>query len=135
MNKMDEKQQPIYALLGDWQVAYDDLEKVGAPIKAKINDLLSDLSALQRPLEERLAIIEAEICPLAIARAGTIKTPGVNVSYRKGATRVTYDWRTVDSVKSILQDVLPKTALTLEGARSQSTGKPSVSIVRVEEQT
>ena len=78
------------------------------------------------------AIIEGEIIPAVSDHLQeTWKHDGVEARYRKGARRVTYKWQTVDSVLGVLRDVLPETAITLEGARSESIGKPSVNVVRV----
>ena len=123
------------ALMANWKTAHDELEEASAPIKAEIDDLLFVLNEVKRPFAKRLMEIEDEIRPLAVAHAATFKAPGVEVRYRKGARRVSYKWQIVDSVLGVLRDVLPETALTLEGARKESTGKPSVSIVRVEEKS
>ena len=123
------------SLMANWKTAHDEMVIAAAPARENIQAAMAKLDAAQEPYIERISSLEAKIRPLALAHAATFKGDGVESRYRKGAYRVNYDWRAVDTVLGVLQDILPKTAETLEKARSSSTGKPSVKIVRVEDST
>ena len=120
------------SLMANWKTAHDEMVIAAAPARENIQAAMAKLDAAQEPYIERISSLEAKIRPLALAHAATFKGDGVDVRYRKGAHRVSYKWQTVDSVLGVPRDVLPETALTLEGARKESTGSPSVKIVRVE---
>lgn len=116
------------ALLIEWREAQHSLAAASVEWRKNITRLQREAAELERPYRERMQEIEAELLPSAVAAAKTVKheESGVKVAFRKGATRVTYDWRTVDSIAAFLRDVLPATSEALTDARSQSTGDPSV---------
>ena len=117
-------------LLKQWRSVYDDKEAATAEIRAEIEALQNDLAEISVPFDAQLSAWEEAIREEALELAETYKAEdiGVVVSYRKGSTRITYDWRKVDSVRDFLRDVLPETAESLNQARKQTEGAPSVSI-------
>jgi hypothetical protein len=119
-------------LLAKWRETHDERAKAGALVRAKLELLQAELAEIEIPYDETLAELEQQIRPLAEELGRTYQGDGVEVRYRVGARRVTYDWRRVDSLLGVLRDVLPETAVTLEGARKETVGKPSVRVVRVD---
>lgn len=118
-------------LLENWRITHDDMHIVLQPYQSRLDLLNSTIARIAEPYRDALRELEAEIRPLITANAKTYKGDGAEARYRKGARRVTYDWRYVDTVRDVLHDILPETALCLDSARKETTGEPSVSIVRV----
>ena len=118
--------------MNHWAMVYDEMQGETALLRDELAEAQARLTEAEKPYREALAAIEGEIIPAVSDHLQeTWKHDGVEARYRKGARRVTYKWQTVDSVLGVLRDVLPETAITLEGARSESIGKPSVNVVRV----
>lgn len=112
----------------DWRAAYDDMMIDTAEVREQLEELGVILNEIVAPYKERMAEIEEEIKTLAIAIGGGTKAHGVVVGYRNGYQRVSYDSKQTDVVLGLLRDVLPETAVALDGARKASWVKPSVSI-------
>lgn len=111
-----------------WRNIYDEKCAATAPIMAEINELSAALEDLSNPFDRKLHEIEAEIEPLAMTVGATTKLDGVEVSYRSGYPRVSYDWKRVDVVLGILRDALPETAKELDKARKETYTAPKVSV-------
>jgi hypothetical protein len=118
-------------LLDRWTEIYDEMMEGSAHLRDLLDNVRQQLSALEEPYRVQLEAINAEIRPLAEALGKTYATDTAKVSFRKGATRITYDWRKVDSVRDFLRDVLPETASSLEMARKESVSAPSINIERL----
>lgn len=112
----------------DWRAAYDDMMIDTAEVRDQLLTLQAILQEVEQPYKERMAEIEGEIKPFALARAVGVQAHGVVVSYRSGYERVSYDRNKADVVLGVLRDVLPETAKSLEGARKVSFVQPSVTI-------
>ena len=116
-------------LLSQWRAIYDQKQTATAPIRAELETLNAGLAEVSAPFDAQLAELEADIRAAALELGKTYKLPGcVEVAYRKGATRVTYEWKQVDAVRNVLRDILPESAATLDAARKETTGEPSVSV-------
>lgn len=113
-------------------LASDETRNVIADLQYRIDVQGDIVQREEQPLRDKLTEIEAELKPMIIAHAATFKGNGVTAAFRKGAKRVTYKWQTVDAVRDVLRDVLPETATSLDGARKESIGKPSVTVKRVD---
>lgn len=118
-------------LLKKWGEQSQLLAAATAGIDAEIATLQEERAEIAAPYQERISELEAEIRERTLLLGESVRGEGVYVTYRKGAHRVTYDWRTVDSVAGVLKDVMPDTAKTLMDARKETTGNPSVSIREV----
>ena len=117
-------------LCQSWRVTLEHMDAVSHALVDEISRLQAELAAKQAPYLDAAAELEAEIYRLTLDAATSYKADGVQVNYRKGTRRVTYEWRTVDTVLGTLRDILPETAATLEDARKETIGKPSVSVKR-----
>ena len=115
-------------LLERWRGVYDALNARTAEIDAQIEALRQERNKIAAPYEERLGDLCSEIREQALEGGAGETAYGVQVSYRSGYTRVSYDKNKVDAVLGVLKDVLPETASTLEKARRESEVAPSVSI-------
>lgn len=114
-------------LMESWRKLYDERE-------AATTDLQRQLAEAVAPFVEQMAELESQMKALVVPMATTCKAPhlGVECSFRKGYTRVSYDSGKTDMVLGVLRDILPETAATLEGARKASTVAPSVSIKAID---
>ena len=116
-------------LLKQWRQAIDDRDQASSDLRDQLLAVQLAIGAVEEPYNDRIATLETEIKAAALALGKTYKLPDIAaVNYRKGAVRVTYNWRAVDSVTSVLRDILPETAASLAAARSETQGAPSVSI-------
>lgn len=117
-------------LLKEWREANEAMQKASASTREEIARLQREVVEFERPDRERIQQIEAELRPSALAAGKTVKheESGVKVAYRKGTTRVTYDWKAVDSINAVLRDVMPSAASALTAARKATTGDPSVKL-------
>ena len=117
-------------LLTNWRKLYDEKQAATAELRAQLADLETELCNVSQPFDAQLTALEAEIRTAALPLAKTYKALdiGVEVAYRKGSTRVTYKWQAVDQVRNVLRDILPETAASLDAARTETTGEPSVSV-------
>ena len=127
----EDRAATVEEMMTTWRQVYDDMVDHCLPVKAQIQALQEELHDRESKFSGRLARMEHQIRQHVTAEGHTVKSDGVEARYRKGARRVTYKWQTVDTVLGVLRDVLPDTAKTLEGARKESIGNPSVNIVRV----
>jgi hypothetical protein len=125
-------------LLRIWTQTYDEMMRQGkehrnliARYEEDLAGFRDSLAELEAPYREKLDEIAAEIRPMAEAHGKTYKGETAEVKYRKGAVRVTYDWRRVDSVRDFLRDVLPETAASLSAARAETVGESTVTIARL----
>ena len=129
---MDITAKNLDGALIRWRDVHDEMQDETALLRQEVAEAQARLTEAEKPYRDELAIIGDGIKDVVATHIkGTWKGDGAEARYRKGARRVTYRWQTVDSVLGVLRDVLPETAVTLEGARKESLGKPSVSIVRV----
>jgi len=119
-------------LLKEWREVYDVLVALAGPIKQEISNLQEQLSVMCEPYENELDAIEGEIKEAALANGESTKAHGVAVSYRSGYERVSYDPKQTDMILGMLRDVLPETAVALEGARKSSRVAPFVSIKAID---
>jgi len=126
---MDE---PFDDLLKLWRTAHDDMIAETAELRHQLETLQGQLSEMEAPYRNELKVIEEEIKPRAMTWGQRRIAHGVEVSYRKGYDRVSYDSKRTDMVLGFLRDVLPDTAASLEAARKVSFVSPSVSIKAVE---
>jgi len=115
-------------ILSQWRAVYDQKQEATAPIRAELETLNAGLAEVSAPFDAQLAELEAGIRIYALSAGCGQKADGVEVAYRKGSTRVTYEWRQVDAVRNVLRDILPESAATLDAARKETTGEPSVSV-------
>ena len=115
-----------------WRQTHDDMADQSVDLQKQIEELNAQLAEIQEPYRQMLRELELQIRLLSIARGSTYKRDGVEVRFRKAAHRVTYDWRQVDAVGSVLRDIMPETADALAAARKESIGTAGVSVVRVD---
>ncbi len=120
-------------LLKCWRTTRDEMIAESLVLQERIDQLQMQLAELQAPYRGALSALEAEIRAGVIALGSTYKSNSAEARFRKGSRRISYNWRQVDAVASMLRDVLPETADTLTAARKESVGKPSVTIVKVQE--
>lgn len=116
-------------LLLMWRDEYDAMQGETEWIRDQISTLSEELEMACAPFKEVMRRLEEEIKGIGfeLARSYT-EIPTVEMSYRKGYTRVSYDSKQTDMVLGFLRDVLPDTAKQLEKARKESAVAPSVSV-------
>ena len=116
-------------LLKQWRQAIDDRDQASSDLRDQLLAVQLAIGAVEEPYNDKIAALEAEIKVAALELGKTYKLPDIAAaSYRKGTIRVTYDWRAVDNVASVLRDILPETAASLAAARTETESAPSVSI-------
>jgi hypothetical protein len=124
--------EPFDDLLRQWRTAHDDMMEETAELRHQLETLQGQLAEMEAPYRDEMKTIEDEIKPRAMAWGQRRTANGVDVSYRKGYDRVSYDSKRTDMVLGFLRDVLPDTAAALEAARKVSFVSPSVTIKAVE---
>lgn len=105
-----------------------DLDQMIMENARELEDMKAERALKAAPFQKDRDIIQAEVKPLIIAEGKTYKGQYGKVSFRKGATRITYDAKTVDVVLAMLKDTMPNLWQQLAGARKETTGEPSFSI-------
>ena len=120
-------------LLKEWRECRDAMMEDTAELREQFDMLYAIEREIATPYEQRLKELESEIKALALIQGKGHKAEGVEVGYRKGYERVSYDAGKTDVVLGFLRDVLPESAKSLEGARKSSFVSPSVSVKAVEE--
>jgi len=113
-------------LLKKWREQYDAMMEDTAELDDQIETLIKARNDIAEPYQERISELEREIKAEALMMGEGAKAHSVNVGYRKGYERISYDAGRVDSVLGVLRDVAPETAKSLEAARKSSFVSPSV---------
>ena len=115
-------------LLKRWREQHDAMTEATAELAEQIDTLKEAMFAIAEPYKWEMARLEGEIKAEALMMGEGAKAHGVNVGYRKGYERISYDAKQTDMVLGMLRDVLPETAKSLEVARKSSFVSPYVSV-------
>lgn len=122
-------------LLAKWRRVYEAMQENTAPLQHQIDGLLARLREMAEPYKEEMAALEEQIKPRALAWGKTYKeVKGVEVAYRSGYDRVSWDTGRVDTVLAMLRDLLPNMAESLQQARKVSYVAPSVTLKAVDKE-
>jgi hypothetical protein len=122
------------SLLQSWRHTYDAMNGKTAELRRQIARLQEELEEVEAPYKEQMALLKEEIEPRALNWGRTYKGGGVEVRYRRGYERVSYDSGRVDSIMTTLRSIVPSVAESLEEARKTSYVAPSVTVVAVDEE-
>lgn len=119
-------------LLQSWRNTYDAMNNKTAELRRQIAKLQEELEEVEAPYKEQMALLVEDIKPRALNWGRTYKGDGVEVRYRKGYDRVSYDSGKVDSIMTTLRSIVPSVAESLEEARKMSYVAPSVTVMAVD---
>lgn len=119
-------------LLASWREQYDAMLEATEEIRKQVEALREKQDELEAPYREQMAALVEEIKPRAMNWGRTYKFDGVEVAYRKGYDRVSYDAGKVDSIMTTLRSIVPSVAESLEEARKMSYVAPSVTVKAVD---
>jgi len=120
------------SLLQSWRGQYDAMNNKTAELRRQIAKLQEELEEVEAPYKEQMALLVEDIKPRALNWGRTYKGDGVEVRYREGYDRVSYDSGKVDSIMTTLRSIVPSVAESLEEARKMSYVAPSVTVMAVD---
>ena len=119
----------VNELTEKWLKLRGKIAQAAAPFDAQLAEIQALRSEATADFAASLADVEQELKRIGLATKQTINhASGVVIGYRKGATRISYDWRVVDTVAAALGDKKPKLAAQLLKARKKTVGNPSASV-------
>lgn len=114
----------LYELMRKYRITTDQLEDACDTIDAEIRQLQDARRLVAEPYEKVLADIEAKIrLPMFDRKAAFICNFG-KISFRKGATRRTWNLDALDQICG----VKPEVREAIWAFRTETTGEPSISI-------
>lgn len=102
-----------------------DLQRRILDLKQQAYELEQVLASKVLDLDAEQEALRIEFTPQILAYGKTWKGLGGKISFRKGAVRVSYDWRKADAIAAALEVVAPALAEQLRQARSESVGDVS----------
>ncbi len=126
LEKWRELEKQRWERTADLQRQILDLKQQAYELEQLLANKVLDLDAEQESLR-------AEFAPQILAYGKTWKGPGGKISFRKGAVRISYDWRKVDAISVALEAVAPALAEQLRMVRAESIGDASWKIELDEE--
>ena len=133
LSREEQEARALPQLMERWIQVNDRLESDLAPLLSQVKAIQDKAASIGGPARDELAELEALIAKEVAKLGFTYKVSGAEARYRSGTRRITYDWRQVDAVAEVLEDVMPKAAARLGRARRESVGSPSVKVVRIRE--
>ena len=115
-------EQEVKILLSELQRIKTKKELAVGSLKLQIQELEEELEQVSRPFDHQSKVIEDDIKTMMLSIGHTIKTERGAANWRKGSTRVTYDYKALDAISDdIIQDVICQ-------FRKETKVEPSVSI-------
>lgn len=120
----EEMEREIADLVGQIEAAQAEVNRIVAPFHEQMAGIRDEHMA-------RLAELERDLYPLALAHGQSYGWNGARIAFRKGYRKVTFDPARTDTVLATLRDVLPGTAAALAAARKETEVAPSVRVERV----